>query len=173
MASVGKETKLNTGKRLSDGSYILELHGSYALAMTRRHFITGRLEGDNLTDRKAFNEVEAARADLRNRADFDKIAVLNPQNTASPMNEAIRQKLKEMIGQIQCPVDSYCVKNDLTLLCKTKDIGVENFVQCLDVPRQRCKFFVIFGKGRFCKCPIGVYITRNLKSKGINHTPLK
>jgi hypothetical protein len=68
LAQSEKEITFNKRDRLSDGSYILELNGGYALVMNRRNFITGRLEEDLLTDRKAFNDLKAAVADLHQRA---------------------------------------------------------------------------------------------------------
>jgi hypothetical protein len=63
-----RRLKFKKRDRLPDGSYILELAGGYALVMNRRNLITGRLEDDMLTDPKTFNDVEAAVADLHQRA---------------------------------------------------------------------------------------------------------
>lgn len=68
LAKSEKEIEFNKRDRLPDGSYILELDGGYALVMNRRNLITGRLEDDKLTDQKTFNDVEAAVADLHQRA---------------------------------------------------------------------------------------------------------
>lgn len=64
---------MGKGDKLPDGSYILELDGAYALVMDRRHFLTGRLEDDKLTNPKAFCDREAALRDLRQRARVSKI----------------------------------------------------------------------------------------------------
>jgi hypothetical protein len=41
--------------------------------------------------------------------------------------------------------------------------GLDTYADCLDPSRQTCEFKVPFGHGTFCRCPLRVYIAKNLK----------
>ncbi len=79
------------------------------------------------------------------------------------MDEEIRQKIEEMIGHMQCPKNFNCAKNGFTELCKAKDFGLDNHLECLEDSPLQCKFALFFGTAHFCQCPLRVYIAKKLK----------
>jgi hypothetical protein len=82
------------------------------------------------------------------------------------MDEAIRQKIEEMIGHMQCPKDFNCAKNGLTGLCKARDFGLYSYLECLEDSPSQCTFALPFGNTYFCECPLRVYIEKKLKKSG-------
>ncbi|MFW9917682.1 MAG: hypothetical protein ACFFGZ_18925 [Candidatus Thorarchaeota archaeon] len=79
------------------------------------------------------------------------------------MDEKTKKELEEIIGKMQCPKDFKCYKSGLKVLCKAKDIGLETYLECMEVYPQKCPFSVAFGYSYFCKCPLRVYIAKKLK----------
>jgi len=73
------------------------------------------------------------------------------------------RQIEEIISQMKCKKDFQCYKSGFKDLCETKDIGVPDSVRCLSKPLGDCEYSFAFGDGYFCKCPLRVYITKNLK----------
>jgi hypothetical protein len=78
------------------------------------------------------------------------------------MDEQIRKKIEEIIGQMKCPKGFTCAGSGLEVLCKARDIGLESFLECLAEDRRECPFVVEFGDAFFCQCPLRGYIARKL-----------
>jgi hypothetical protein len=79
------------------------------------------------------------------------------------MDEKTKKELQEIIGEMQCPKDFNCYKSGLKVLCKAKDIGLDSYLECMEVYPQKCPFSVPFGYSHLCKCPLRVYIAKKLK----------
>jgi hypothetical protein len=79
------------------------------------------------------------------------------------MDEKTKKELKEIIGEMECPKGFQCYQSGLKVLCKAKDIGLETYLECMEVYPQKCPFSVAFGYSHFCKCPLRVYIAKKLK----------
>ena len=79
------------------------------------------------------------------------------------MDEDQKREIEEIINQFKCPKDFKCYKSHFEALCKAKDIGLETFLECMEVHPQKCPFSVAFGYSHFCKCPLRVYIAKKLK----------
>jgi len=79
------------------------------------------------------------------------------------MDEDIRQKIEEMIGHMKCPKNFNCTKNGFTDLCRAKDFGLDNYLECLEDSPPPCTFALPFGEAHFCQCPLRVYIAKKLK----------
>jgi hypothetical protein len=73
-----------------------------------------------------------------------------------------RHKIEEIIGEIKCPYAFRCCKSEFQDVCNARDIGIESFLECLDKEKD-CKFAFSFGQGHLCKCPLRVYIAKELK----------
>lgn len=73
------------------------------------------------------------------------------------------RQIEEIIAQIKCEKDFQCCKSGFKEFCKVKDIGMPNAVQCLSRPSGDCEYSFAFGDGYFCRCPLRVYIAKNLK----------
>ena len=76
------------------------------------------------------------------------------------MDEEIRQKIEEIIGQMQCPKDFKCAKNGFERLCKARDFGLDGYLECLEDNPTQCKFALSFGQTYFCLCPLRVFIAK-------------
>lgn len=75
------------------------------------------------------------------------------------------QEIEKLAGGINCPKNFECYKSDSGHVCKTKtrDFGLEQYLDCLDEEAYRCEFSLSFGNGYFCTCPVQLYISKNLK----------
>lgn len=74
-----------------------------------------------------------------------------------------KPKLENIIGGLKCPKNFRCYKSKYKDLCKAKDIGMESFLICLDKDPHKCEFSFSFGYKYFCKCPLRVFIAKELK----------
>ncbi len=77
--------------------------------------------------------------------------------------EEVRKAIEEIMGQMECPADFKCAESGFEVLCKAEDFGLEHYVECLEADAGHCKFAVSFGYGHLCRCPLRVYISKNLK----------
>jgi len=79
------------------------------------------------------------------------------------MKEEDRRRIEEIVDGMQCPKDFQCVESGFERMCKAKDFGLESYLECLDGNPQGCPFSLSFGEGHFCRCPLRVYLSKNLK----------
>jgi hypothetical protein len=79
------------------------------------------------------------------------------------MKEEDRKKIEELMGEMSCPHNFKCAESGFERLCKSKDVGLEEFLVCLEDDAWLCKFAVPFGNAHFCQCPIRVYLAKKLK----------
>jgi hypothetical protein len=79
-------------------------------------------------------------------------------------NKKIFEQIPEEIMEgMQCPKDFKCTRFTLEELCKAADIGKENCLECLERVPCDCPFVIDFGYARLCRCPLRVYIAKNLE----------
>jgi len=78
------------------------------------------------------------------------------------MKEKDRKKIEEIMAGMKCPQDFACAESGFTRLCKARDFGLDNYLECLEEEPSRCSFAVPFGYGYFCQCPLRVYISKSL-----------
>jgi len=81
------------------------------------------------------------------------------------MDEEIRQKIEEIVGQMKCPKDFECTKNGFERICKARDFGLDKYLECLEDNPQQCKFTLSFGYTYFCLCPLRVFIEKKIRNK--------
>lgn len=90
------------------------------------------------------------------------MAVLIPvcimQGKGAAMNGDLKKKLNELIETAECEKGFEC--RDLKNLCKAEDYHLPNYVICLE--QGTCQFKVPYASLVFCRCPIRVYILKNL-----------
>lgn len=79
------------------------------------------------------------------------------------MEEHVRKRIEEIIGQMQCAKDFTCAESGFENLCKAKDLGLETFLECMEDDPLHCLFSMSFAHGYFCACPLRVYIAKKLK----------
>jgi hypothetical protein len=79
------------------------------------------------------------------------------------MKKDVANKIKEIIGDLDCPKNFKCAKQEFKHLCKGKDVGLDHFLECVDENDVNCVFSVSYGKSRYCTCPLRVYLAKKLK----------
>jgi hypothetical protein len=78
------------------------------------------------------------------------------------MDETVRQRIDEIMGGMDCPKHFMCVEGGFEHICKAEDIDLDDHLVCLDEHPGRCVFALPFGLAHFCRCPLRVYIARNV-----------
>jgi hypothetical protein len=78
------------------------------------------------------------------------------------MREEDREKIIEILGQMQCPRDFRCAESGFECLCSAKDFGLESYLECLERDPWSCKFALSFGGAYLCRCPLRVYLAKEL-----------
>lgn len=74
-----------------------------------------------------------------------------------------KRRIEEIMAGMECELDFECYKSGFEKICKARDRGLPNYVDCLEESRTMCGFRVPFGSGAYCKCPLRVYIAKTLK----------
>jgi hypothetical protein len=72
------------------------------------------------------------------------------------------KKIKKIMKSIQCPKDFKCYESKFQDLCKAKDIGLKSFLLCLE-DIQECNFSIYFIDEYLCKCPLRVFVAKEMK----------
>ena len=62
------------------------------------------------------------------------------------MEKDIQKEIEEIVDGLKCPRDFICYKSGFQQLCKVSDIGLQNFLICLDGHTGDCKFSVYFSE---------------------------
>lgn len=78
------------------------------------------------------------------------------------MKEHHKQKIEEIIGTTKCAKDFRCAKSKFEVIGKVKDVGLENYLECLESNSRLCMFALSFGEGYLCQCPLRVYVAKEL-----------
>ncbi|MFC1888916.1 hypothetical protein ACFL4G_04080 [Thermodesulfobacteriota bacterium] len=79
------------------------------------------------------------------------------------MDELVRKKIQEIIGDMECPYAFRCAEAGFAELCETQDVSLDRYLLCLEEAPQNCKFHLSFGESHFCRCPLRVYLAKELK----------
>jgi len=78
--------------------------------------------------------------------------------------EKHRKEIERIMAHSECPAGFACYTSGFRNLCKAADANVEGFANCLDesVKTQPCRFSLPFGYQYFCRCPLRVYLAKNM-----------
>jgi hypothetical protein len=79
------------------------------------------------------------------------------------MEKSLRKKIKKIIDNIECTKDFKCYKSEFEHLCEMKDLGMDSFLKCVDKEATSCTFAIFFGGAYCCRCPLRIYIAKELK----------
>jgi len=79
------------------------------------------------------------------------------------MKEEDKKKIEEIMSGLKCEKNYICANSQFELLCEAEDIGLDNYLSCLESDPQRCNFSLSFGDSYMCQCPIRVYLAKKLK----------
>ena len=61
------------------------------------------------------------------------------------------------------PKDCKCYERGVGVRCKAEDVGIEWFVKCLEEDSFTCVFSVRYAYENYCRCPLRVYVAKELK----------
>lgn len=78
------------------------------------------------------------------------------------MKDEDRKKIEEIMAGIQCPKNFKCSEGGAEPLCKATDVGLENYLNCLEKNPANCPFALSYGSRFFCQCPLRVYLAKKL-----------
>jgi hypothetical protein len=78
------------------------------------------------------------------------------------MKQGNIKKIEEMISSFTCPKDFMCYKMRFKNLCNAKDLGISQFLECLEENPTECSFSISFGNSYLCECPLRIYIAKSL-----------
>ena len=79
------------------------------------------------------------------------------------MKQDYMRIIEDIIDGIKCPKDFKCCETGFENLCKAKDFGLSEFLECLEKKPEGCKFSVSYGSWYLCQCPLRIYIAKKLK----------
>ena len=83
-----------------------------------------------------------------------------------PPMEAMRpehiRRTKAILESIQCSKDFRCTRATFENLCKARDVGFEDCLECLEENPSACEFSALSGDPVLCKCPLRVYLTKTV-----------
>lgn len=70
--------------------------------------------------------------------------------------------IEKIVGAMQCPKKFKCTRFAFEELCEAADIGKENCLECLEKIPCDCPFVIDVGYTKLCRCPLRIYIAKNL-----------
>lgn len=79
------------------------------------------------------------------------------------MDEEQKKRIEEIMAGMECKKDFECYKTGLEKLCKARDNRLPGYVECLEEKPVACEFALHFGDGVLCRCPVRVYLAKELK----------
>ncbi len=79
------------------------------------------------------------------------------------LTEEQHEKITAIMESMECSKDFKCYKSGFESICKAKDKGSGEYANCLGKAHEFCEFRLSFGSVLLCKCPLRVYVAKNLK----------
>lgn len=76
------------------------------------------------------------------------------------MTDDDKKKIAKIISEIDCPKSYKCVQGCFDRLCKARDCGLDDYVECLEENSHLCEFSLSFGYSKFCKCKLRVCLSK-------------
>jgi len=67
------------------------------------------------------------------------------------------------MDELNCSKNFKCAEQGFENLCKAKDLGLQDLLECLEGDQLSCTFALPFGESHFCSCPLRAYIAKKLK----------
>jgi len=78
-------------------------------------------------------------------------------------DSAIKAHIEELARNVKCSKNFNCMRSQLATLCKAMDVGLKNNLSCLEDGDLTCDFRIDSNVGKFCQCPMRIYIGKTLK----------
>jgi hypothetical protein len=77
------------------------------------------------------------------------------------MEQEYVQRIQELLKH--CPKDREVSKTEFGIPCKTKDVGLDSFFECLEKNPYMCRSHLRFGDLSLCSCPVRISIAKEFK----------
>ena len=71
--------------------------------------------------------------------------------------------INELMKEFHCAKNFKCLEFKFDEMCKAKDIGQEDYLECLDPNAEQCEYSLSFAHGYLCQCSIRLHIKKSLK----------
>ena len=78
------------------------------------------------------------------------------------MEQDLKKEIKKIISEMHCPREFHCLETQFDKSRKTKDVGLETYLEILAKEAPTCPFVVSYGSAYYCSCPLGIHISKNL-----------
>jgi hypothetical protein len=78
------------------------------------------------------------------------------------MREEDRQKIKELLGKIDCPSGFKCAASGFRYLCKAQADDSAREIVCMEEDPEKCVFASPNEGDHHCNCPLRRYICEKL-----------
>ena len=73
------------------------------------------------------------------------------------------ERIEEIKCKMECPKNFDCLTSPIANRPKMKDVQMRSYIKILGKHPLVCDSLVTFANSKYCKCPMQVYITKNLK----------
>lgn len=70
------------------------------------------------------------------------------------------KEIEKIMGEMKCPKDFECYKSGSNDPHRTRDVGIESFLECLQENPNGCEYSLSFGYSWFCRCPLQMYLVK-------------
>ena len=78
------------------------------------------------------------------------------------MEEEDRKKIEQLMGEIECPKDFMCLRENLDRLCQVRKFESNEHLECLEKNPEQCPFAVPFINRHICICQMRMFIIQKL-----------
>lgn len=78
------------------------------------------------------------------------------------MEKKTTKELEALMKEIRCEKGFKCCSAGSEDVCRVTDIGLDDYLLCLEEKPQRCEFVVPFGDEYMCRCPVRLYLMKEL-----------
>ncbi len=80
----------------------------------------------------------------------------------APLTPEQMEKVRQIMDGMSCGKAFACLQKGFKRLCKSRDHGLEGFLDCMEPQTTHCVFRVPFGGAHFCRCPLRVYLKKEM-----------
>ena len=80
-----------------------------------------------------------------------------------------KEEIEKIKSEMKCPKDFECCKSKSDNPCRTRDIGIKSFLECLQENPQGCEFSLLFGSSWLCQCPLQIHLAKKSKKELQSH----
>ena len=77
------------------------------------------------------------------------------------MNDEQSAQFFELLDGVACGHGHRCAHDDLADVCRARDLGLENYVDCLSESPRDCEYSLSLGHGHLCRCPARIFLAKH------------